>query len=75
MNPSTEEILQACENLPTDKIIILPNNKNIYLAADSAAKMSSKILKLFQAKVFPREFQPYFDLTRMVIWITCLKNE
>jgi dihydroxyacetone kinase-like predicted kinase len=33
MNPSTEEILHAFENLPTDKVIILPNNKNIVLAA------------------------------------------
>ncbi|MFA5874986.1 MAG: DAK2 domain-containing protein, partial [Anaerolineales bacterium] len=29
MNPSTKDILDAFENLPTDKVIILPNNKNI----------------------------------------------
>ncbi len=43
MNPSTEEILRSFENLPTDKIIILPNNKNIILAAQSAASMTVKI--------------------------------
>ncbi|MHB1120548.1 MAG: DAK2 domain-containing protein, partial [Bellilinea sp.] len=32
MNPSTEEILHSFENLPTDRVIILPNNKNIILA-------------------------------------------
>ncbi len=42
MNPSTEEILHAFENLPTDKIVILPNNKNIVLAAENAAVMSVK---------------------------------
>lgn len=42
MNPSAEEILQALEALPHNEIIILPNNKNIILAAEQAAKMSSK---------------------------------
>lgn len=38
MNPSTQEILDAFRNIPTDKIIILPNNKNIILAAQAAAQ-------------------------------------
>jgi DAK2 domain fusion protein YloV len=42
MNPSTEEIVKAFENLPTDQIIILPNNKNIILAAQTAASVSVK---------------------------------
>ena len=42
MNPSTQDILSAFENLPTDKIIILPNNKNIILAATSAAELTVK---------------------------------
>lgn len=42
MNPSTEEILRAIENLPTDKIIILPNNKNIILAAQQTARVTVK---------------------------------
>jgi len=37
MNPSTEEIISSFRNLPTDKIIILPNNKNIIMAAQTAA--------------------------------------
>jgi uncharacterized protein len=37
MNPSTEEIISAFKDLPTDKIIILPNNKNIIMAAQTAA--------------------------------------
>lgn len=36
MNPSTKDILDAFENLPTDKVIILPNNENILLAAQQA---------------------------------------
>ncbi len=42
MNPSTEEIIHAFENLPTDRIIILPNNKNIIMAAQSACSMTVK---------------------------------
>jgi DAK2 domain fusion protein YloV len=42
MNPSTQNIIQAFENLATDKIIILPNNKNIVLAAQAAADLTVK---------------------------------
>ncbi len=41
-NPSTEEIFQAIQDVPTDKIIILPNNKNIILAAEAARDLSPK---------------------------------
>lgn len=42
MNPSTADILKSFENLPTDKVVILPNNKNIAMAAKSAAEISAK---------------------------------
>ncbi len=48
MNPSIQEILKAFEDLPTDKVIILPNNKNIILAANSAKALSVK-----QVEVIP----------------------
>lgn len=48
MNPSIEEILKSFENLPTDKVIILPNNKNVILAANSAKSLSVK-----QVEVIP----------------------
>ena len=41
-NPSTEEIYQAIEQVPTDKVIVLPNNKNIFLAAEAARALSAK---------------------------------
>ena len=40
MNPSTDDILQAIENCNADTIVILPNNKNILLAAEQAAKLA-----------------------------------
>ena len=42
MNPSTQDFLESIERLPTDKIAILPNNKNILLAANQAAELSVK---------------------------------
>ena len=40
MNPSTEDILKAIESTNAEKTIILPNNKNIFMAADQAAEVS-----------------------------------
>ena len=54
MNPSTEEILASFENLPTDKIIILPNNKNIILAAQAASTMSDKKVAVIPCKSVPQ---------------------
>ncbi len=42
MNPSTEELLRAVQSMKTDKIIILPNNKNIVLAAEQAAQLANE---------------------------------
>lgn len=41
MNPSTEDILNAIEKVNAENIIVLPNNKNIILAAEQAAKLSA----------------------------------
>jgi dihydroxyacetone kinase-like predicted kinase len=54
MNPSTQEILSAFENLPTDKIVILPNNKNIILAANSAAELTVKKVKVVPSRNVPQ---------------------
>lgn len=40
MNPSTEDILKAIEDANADNVIILPNNKNIFMAAEQAASAS-----------------------------------
>ncbi len=54
MNPSTNDILQAFNDLPTDKIIILPNNKNIILAAEAAKKISEKQVTVIPTKNIPQ---------------------
>ena len=42
-NPSTEEIVAAAHATQTNRVIVLPNNKNIILAAEQAAKHSNSI--------------------------------
>jgi DAK2 domain fusion protein YloV len=54
MNPSTQEILNAFENLPTDQVLILPNNKNIILAAQSAAQLTIKHVIVIPSQTVPQ---------------------
>jgi DAK2 domain fusion protein YloV len=54
MNPSTQDILNAFENLPTDTIVILPNNKNIILAAESAAELTVKKVAVVPSRTIPQ---------------------
>ena len=54
MNPSTKDILDAFESLPTDKIIILPNNKNIVLAAQQAKEVTTKSVYVVPSKTIPQ---------------------
>jgi len=54
MNPSTQEILAAFENLPTDKVIILPNNKNIILAANQAKDVTVKNVQVVPSRNIPQ---------------------
>lgn len=54
MNPSTQEILNAFENLPTDRVIILPNNKNIILAAQAAREVTVKKVHIVPSRTIPQ---------------------
>lgn len=54
MNPSTKELLAAFENLPTDKVIILPNNKNIILAAEAARDVTVKDVYVVPSRNVPQ---------------------
>ncbi len=56
MNPSTKDILEAFENLPTDRVIILPNNKNIVLAANQAKDVTAKNVRVVPSRNVPQGF-------------------
>jgi len=54
MNPSTQDILSSFEHLPTDKIIILPNNKNIVMAANQAKGVTVKQVEVVASRTIPQ---------------------
>jgi len=54
MNPSTKDILQAVEAAPSDKIIILPNNKNVILSAQQVESVTRKHIKVVPTETIPQ---------------------
>ncbi len=61
-NPSTEEILQAIEQLETEKVIILPNNKNIILAAEAALELCDRQVGIVPTRTTPQ------GMSAMLAW-------
>jgi len=62
MNPSTEEILAAVENCPSPEVIILPNNKNVAMAARQAAEHSTKRVKVVSTASLPQGVAAFLAL-------------
>jgi DAK2 domain fusion protein YloV len=54
MNPSTKDLLQAVEATFTDKVIILPNNKNIVLTANQVPSLTKKTVGVVPTKTIPQ---------------------
>ncbi|GAA0065724.1 MAG: DAK2 domain-containing protein [Clostridium perfringens] len=54
MNPSTQDMLEAIEKLNAEHIFILPNNKNIIMAANQAAEISNKDIRVIPTKTIPQ---------------------
>ncbi|MBE5735848.1 MAG: DAK2 domain-containing protein [Clostridiales bacterium] len=53
MNPSAEDIAKAVDRIPAKNVIVLPNNKNIILAAEQAKSLTKKILHVIPTKSIP----------------------
>ncbi|TYO97191.1 DAK2 domain-containing protein [Desulfallas thermosapovorans] len=56
MNPSAEQLLEAVNNVNAPAVILLPNNKNILLAARQAAAMAEKELHVVPSLSIPQAF-------------------
>jgi DAK2 domain fusion protein YloV len=54
MNPSTKDILQSVEAVPSDKVIILPNNKNVVLSAQQVEAVTNKHVKVVPTETIPQ---------------------
>ncbi|MDR2976665.1 MAG: DAK2 domain-containing protein [Streptococcaceae bacterium] len=68
MNPSTEDIVKAINEVNAEKVIILPNNKNIFMAAKSAAEVAEIPVEVVETTTVPQgftsllSFNPSFSL-------------
>jgi DAK2 domain fusion protein YloV len=54
MNPSTKDILQAVMAVSSDKVIILPNNKNIILTAEQVKSLTDKTIEVIPTRTIPQ---------------------
>jgi uncharacterized protein len=54
MNPSTEDIVKAVKEVNAKKVFILPNNKNIIMAAQQAADVSEEEIYVIPSKTVPQ---------------------
>ena len=54
MNPSTQEILKAIEGLKAEKVIVLPNNSNIIMAARQTRELSQKEVLVVPTTTIPQ---------------------
>lgn len=62
MNPSAEDFISAIEQLNSDNIIILPNNKNVILAAQQASFLAKgKNIFVLQSKSIPQGVAALFN--------------
>jgi DAK2 domain fusion protein YloV len=68
MNPSARELLDAIEQCPSDKAILIPNDKNIVMAAQQVIPLSKKEVRVVKTTTLPQgvaallAFSPDVDL-------------
>ncbi|MBE6903601.1 MAG: DAK2 domain-containing protein [Ruminococcaceae bacterium] len=64
MNPSTDDLIKAINSVPAEIVFVLPNNKNIIMAASQAAEIAQKEVVVIPSKTIPQgitsmlEFNP-----------------
>ncbi len=54
MNPSTEDILKAVQSVPAEIVFVLPNNKNIIMAAQQCDRLTEKSVIVIPSKTIPQ---------------------
>lgn len=54
MNPSTQDILAAIQSCPAETVFVLPNNKNIIMAAEQSVKLADRKVCVLQTRTIPQ---------------------
>lgn len=73
MNPSTEDILSAIHSVGAKTVFVLPNNKNIIMAAEQAAKLADRTVVVLPTRTIPQgitsmlNFDPDMDAKQNTI--------
>lgn len=68
MNPSTDDILSAIEKTPAKVVYVLPNNKNIIMAAEQAGPMAKdRDVRVLPTKTIPQGFPLCFHLMKLQV--------
>ncbi|HEV1996649.1 MAG TPA: DAK2 domain-containing protein, partial [Candidatus Dormibacteraeota bacterium] len=62
MNPSTEDLLQACNAMGAGKVIILPNNKNVIMTAQQVQGLCEKEVRVVPSRTVPEGISAMLNL-------------
>ena len=54
MNPSTDDILRAVESTPAETVFVLPNNKNIIMAAEQTISLATRKVIVLHTRTIPQ---------------------
>lgn len=74
MNPSTEDILANIEATPAKTVVVLPNNKNIILAAEQAVSLADRTVYVLHTKTVPQGLTALVDFNADDDVTTNMKN-
>jgi len=76
MNPSTDDILKAIHSVPAKTVFVLPNNKNIIMAAEQTLPLADRKVVVLQTRTIPQglsamlSFDPDAELTQNCVEMT-----
>jgi len=74
MNPSTADILKVVEDIKNSKVVILPNNKNIILAAQRVSELTKKEIGIVPSKSIPEAFTALLAFNKNESLFSNVKN-
>ncbi len=74
MNPSTRDILEAVEACPSDDVIVLPNDKNIIMAAEQSVGLTGKRIRVVPTRSIPQGIAALLALNQDVDVDTNARN-
>ena len=60
MNPSTQDILSAVESVPSDDVLVLPNNGNVIMTAQQVVELSRKHVRVVPSRSLPQGIAALF---------------